>query len=388
MAKVGEVMICSEETGGRLESLEYFNGHTIECIGGGYNKMFIVEASGQVSALHPEQHEDEPDAPSGKHVEVRALTSLGPLADIRCGKFQNLFLTKDGFVYSYGEGSHGALGHGNYQPLETPQIIQALSDKFVAKVACGQAHSLALTKDGDVFAWGRGHEGQLGVNKLVEVLPTPKYVPAFQGKQITRIACGQRHSLALDSLGQVYSWGEGRCGQLGRGKQRECRTPSLVEFPTAIVGTDIVAGAGHSGVLTDEGRLFVWGLNNYGQLGLGDLETRWFPEVIAKDKFPRVLKVVFAAYAGYCIDKKKRVHAWGKGYIGLGGSSCIQAPTLLERNTENRQFAELFASDYSLLCFSPLRVYSMSPCCGPRRETNRSFLRVASPIPGDRSRVP
>lgn len=266
MAKVGEILLCSKDTNGKLKPLEYFNGRTIECIGGGHNKMFIVEASGQVTALHLE--EAEPGAAAD--IEAQSLVALGPLAAIQCGKFANLFLSREGFVYSYGNGIFGVLGHGGSLSLARPELIKVLSDKFIVSIACGEAHCLALSKEGGVFAWGRGYEGQLGTSKSVEVLSVPKYISSFQGNRITQVACGQRHSVAIDYVGNIYSWGEGRCGQLGRRKERECWVPTLVAFETEVFVAAVAAGAAHTMVLTERGRVYVWGMNCYGQLGLGD----------------------------------------------------------------------------------------------------------------------
>jgi len=104
-------------------------------------------------------------------------------------------------------------------------------------IACGEAHSLALTDKQDVYAWGRGFEGQLGIQN-VPVAATPQYVKAFfrkvpnQGFEripIKFIECGAFYSLAISESQELYGWGESRMGQLGLGKKSR-----QVPLPTKI----------------------------------------------------------------------------------------------------------------------------------------------------------
>ena len=91
-------------------------------------------------------------------------------------------------------------------------------------MACGEFHTLVLTKSQDMYAWGRGFEGQLGVRHDVDTASVPMFVSFFYKNPATRIACGTFHSLAIDGnvkrysnynniiKGRMYGWGEGRFG--------------------------------------------------------------------------------------------------------------------------------------------------------------------------------
>ena len=96
----------------------------------------------------------------------------------------------------------------------------------VKAVACGLVHSAAVTENGDLYTWGCGFQGQTGHaslalddetnDRLTGVQLLPKLVGSFVRKEkITAVACGARHTAALSSLGEVWCWGEGKCGQLG-----------------------------------------------------------------------------------------------------------------------------------------------------------------------------
>ena len=151
----------------------------------------------------------------------------------------------------------------------TPTILKPLRDKRAIKIACGESHSLILTDRADVYAWGRGFEGQLGLSKSIEVASTPQYIKTFYGKPILNIEAGAYYSLAITKDGVLYGWGEAKMGQLGLGKQREIKTPEVIPIieeetkqEQKVVGCS--AGFGHTACLTESGDLYTWGFNIYG----------------------------------------------------------------------------------------------------------------------------
>ena len=150
-------------------------------------------------------------------------------------------------------------------------------------VACGLFHTLALSDVGDVYSWGRGFEGQLGILKSVETSSSPLLIPNYFRKDGTElkkvikspvrfIACGAYHSMAVDSNQQLYCWGEARYGQTGHGKTIKETLPTLVKIQKEGVDKKIEmvsGGFGQTLALTTEGEIFSWGMNVKGELGLG-----------------------------------------------------------------------------------------------------------------------
>jgi len=90
----------------------------------------------------------------------------------------NVILDAQGDVYTFGVGPYGSLGHGITQFTPAPQKIPKLANKQIIEIACGESHGLALSKMGDVYTWGRGFEGQLGMEH-VQCLPFPAFMPFF-----------------------------------------------------------------------------------------------------------------------------------------------------------------------------------------------------------------
>jgi alpha-tubulin suppressor-like RCC1 family protein len=109
---------------------------------------------------------------------------MGHLQQITSGRDHTLNLTRDGDVFSYGSGTFSAAGHGGSKEVLTPMILKPLRDKRVIKIACGESHSIVLTDKFDVYSWGRGFEGQLGLSKSIEVASTPQYIKTFYGKPV------------------------------------------------------------------------------------------------------------------------------------------------------------------------------------------------------------
>ena len=129
-----------------------------------------------------------------------------------------------------------------------------------------------LTSDGKVFAWGENSSGQLG-NGTTNDSTTPVAVDmrgALSGKTVTAIAAGSYHTLVLTSDGKVFAWGYNGWGQLGDGTTTHRTTAVAVDMSGALLGktvTAIAGGGGHTVALTSDGKVFAWGQNTYGQLG-------------------------------------------------------------------------------------------------------------------------
>jgi alpha-tubulin suppressor-like RCC1 family protein len=169
----------------------------------------------------------------------------------------------DGTVWTWGSNSVGQLGNGSTTPAQrlVPDQLSALSN--VTAVAAGADHSLALLSDGSVWAWGANMSGQLGdgTNTLQR---TP--VPVNSLTDVIAIAAGQTFSLALKSDKTVWAWGSDSNGQLG-----DNASLASSNVPVQVFGlTDIrhiAAGMSHGLAVKGDGTVWSWGANSGGQLG-------------------------------------------------------------------------------------------------------------------------
>ncbi len=201
------------------------------------------------------------------------------IVELAAGYNHSLAVLDDGMVWTWGYNGDGQLGLGVAGgPVGTPQRVPppaAWSDRRVTKVAGGSAHSLALLDDGSVWAWGSGTLGQLG-NGTSGVFPSPVRVvtpTAWNARRIVDIGAGWGHSLALLDDGSVWSWGSNQYGQLGLGGVGgNGFTPQRVVSPPAWTGrkvAQVAAGPYHNGVVLDDGTVWTWGSNLGMQLGIG-----------------------------------------------------------------------------------------------------------------------
>lgn len=118
-------------------------------------------------------------------------------------------------IFTWGRGSEGQLGHSTGEDVVLkPQRVQML-DGGAALVDCGKAHTIVVTTDGQVWSWGDNRCGQLGHGNL-DFVGTPERVTALQDQKVTLAACGPAHTVAVTRLNEVYAFGDGRHGQLGR----------------------------------------------------------------------------------------------------------------------------------------------------------------------------
>lgn len=113
----------------------------------------------------------------------------------------------------------------------------------------------------------------------------------------------------------------------------------------------------------------MWGYNICGQLGTGDQKTRWEPTKIDLDTnskpLPQVHKIKCSNNSTYAIDAFGKIYSWGKGFIGHQDQTLENRPKKIELNTDNRVFIDIFSNSKSAIFYAPIRVYSISPSCGP-----------------------
>ncbi|KAL2335285.1 hypothetical protein Fmac_016498 [Flemingia macrophylla] len=163
-------------------------------------------------------------------VRVQGLENVRLIA---VGAFHNLALQEDGTLWAWGNNEYGQLGTGDTQPRSQPIPVQGLSDLTLVDIAAGGWHSTALTDEGEVYGWGRGEHGRLGFgdsdksSKMV-----PQKVQLLAGEDIVQVSCGGTHSVALTRDGRMFSFGRGDHGRLGYG--RKVTTGQPMEVPMNI----------------------------------------------------------------------------------------------------------------------------------------------------------
>lgn len=243
-------------------------------------------------------------------VQSGTLTNRA-IAQVASGSSHSLALTTDGKVYAWGYNGNGQLGDGSFVQRNNPvpvnsAIGSALSGRFVVRIAAGASHSLALCSDGSIVAWGSNTRGQLGDASISKrnspvVVNTTRDASSLFGKSAVSISAGSEHSLALCSDGSVVAWGA-KASPLG-----DSSIPIAVSVESgssALFGKSVVAlaaGGYHSLALCSDGSLVAWGLNLDGELGDASTTSRSLPIAVNTTSVSSALfgKFVVTIAAGY-----------------------------------------------------------------------------------------
>ena len=195
---------------------------------------------------------------------------IGNVNRISLGNSHSGAITENGDLYMWGYNGHGQLGNGASTQRLTPTKIMS----NVKAVGLGYDHSAAITESGDLYTWGDNYYGQLG-----DGTTTDRYTPTKIMSNVKAVSLGHHHSAAITENGDLYMWGENYHGQLGdgtHGSTNDRYTPTKIMSNVKAVSLD----EWHSGAITENGDLYMWGLNNYGQIGDGTTTDRHTPTKI------------------------------------------------------------------------------------------------------------
>uniref|UniRef100_A0AAQ4S6Y2 HECT and RLD domain containing E3 ubiquitin protein ligase 3 n=1 Tax=Gasterosteus aculeatus aculeatus TaxID=481459 RepID=A0AAQ4S6Y2_GASAC len=255
------------------------------------------------------------------------------LKEVACGGQHSTFLLHDGSVYTCGSNSCGQLGHS--KPGTSPELVDALDAQIITMVSSGRSHSVAVNEQGQVFAWGAGEEGQLGLGIAEATVRIPRLVKRLCEQRISQVMCGNQHCIALSRDGQLFTWGQNTSGQLGLGKGEPSKLfPQPLKSLSGIPLAQITAGGDHSFALSLSGAVFGWGKNRAGQLGLNDEQDRAVPCHI---KFLRSQKVCYISCGNEhtaALTKDGGLFTFGEGSWGQLGHGSTNNELLPRRVLE------------------------------------------------------
>ncbi|XP_068082847.1 E3 ubiquitin-protein ligase HERC2 [Anabrus simplex] len=244
-----------------------------------------------------------------------------------------LALSAEGEVYSWGEGDDGKLGHGNRSSCERPRVIEALRGKEIIDIACGGAHSAAITCNREVYTWGKGRYGRLGHGDSEDQLK-PKLVQALLGYQVIDIACGSgdAQTLCITDDDNVWSWGDGDYGKLGRGGSDGCKVPMKIESLAGLGVIKVECGSQFSVALTRSGSVYTWGKGDYHRLGHGTDDHVRRPRKVAALQGKKIICIATGSLHCVACSDQGEVYTWGdndEGQLGDGTTNAIQRPRLV-----------------------------------------------------------
>jgi len=270
---------------------------------------------------------------------------------IACGGLHNAVYTQEGQVYTWGCADDGSLGRDGEEAI--PMLVQGgLAGEVIISVACGDCQTMAVSTKGQVWGWGcyKDREGKQWFNpSSKEVAPnpvkdikkkqtSPLLIQGFaESAHVVEVACGSAVNLARCSDGSLYSWGMGECGELGRivpplKNGEEYDKQVILEHYLTPGGMfdaqqrrvqdvkTIGCGAYHSLVVAPGGQVLACGLNNYGQLGLGESgEGKLLLHVVPLLTGAGVVSVKGGMHHSLVLTSAGQMLAFGRGDSGQMG---------------------------------------------------------------------
>jgi RCC1 and BTB domain-containing protein len=182
------------------------------------------------------------------------------VVQIACANCHSFVLTKSGDLFGFGYNGEGRIGCGNNTNQLKPIKTYGFNNEKIVSIACGTGHSLVLTDVRHVYSWGFNGSGQLGLGDTTHQ-NTPQKILLNNNQIIKSICCGYAHSLLLTIDGDIYAFGWNNCGQIGNGNNTNQLNPVKITVSqkfNEIISSHLV-GTNISVAKAQNGYCYVWG---------------------------------------------------------------------------------------------------------------------------------
>ena len=246
---------------------------------------------------------------------------------ISCGACHNILFSDK--IYVWGSNNRGQLGLGHTKSRLSPRELKF--SEPIKSISSGWCHNIALTYvPNELYSWGYNGYGQLGLgHNDNQLLPQKLRLSVL----IESISCGANHTIALINNDKVlYVWGNNAFGQLGLGDENSVNSPHKLVLCESIIS--VTCGELHTVALVKcsnhLNKLYVWGDNNYGQLGLGDRKCQYSPHEI--DLHQIIISINCGWHNTFVLTNRNEVYVWGYNYygqLGLGHNKSVRSPQKL-----------------------------------------------------------
>jgi len=254
--------------------------------------------------------------------------------EISAGSYHTCAMFDDGSVRCWGLNEFGQLGDGTTVERTTPVQVDLGEGKSALGISTGESHSCAVLNDHSVKCWGQNINGQLG-----DGTTTDSSVPvhaAMDGEDALLVSAGSYHTCAIMGDRSVMCWGDNWHGQLGDGTNADRSSPVEVEVPGNSSAVSLDAGTMHTCLGVNDGSMFCWGYNAFGQLGNGGNSNSNTP-MTAPLSLDQVLTTVQVGLFHSCaLFDSGQVACWGgnsNGQLGDGTQSGSGIPEIVSLGT-------------------------------------------------------
>ncbi|ERM95212.1 ultraviolet-B receptor UVR8 [Amborella trichopoda] len=240
----------------------------------GLNFTVVLTREGHVytfgSNIHGQLgHGDILDRPTPKLIE--SFGNLGRVVQVAAGASYTLAVTEDGTLYSFGYGANFCLGHGDQHNELQPRALHWFKRRnvHILRVSAGDEHAVALDSSGYVYTWGKGYCGALGHGDENDKT-TPELLTSLRAHRAVQVCARKRKTFVLLDDGSVFAFGWMGFGSLGfsdRSSSDKIMKPRVLETLRGHHISQISTGLYHTVVVTNRGLILGFGDNERAQLG-------------------------------------------------------------------------------------------------------------------------
>ena len=289
--------------------------------------------------------------------------------------YTSFIITSSNKLYSFGSNVNGLLGKGNnnftitnIQPISEVTINSLAPQEFIVRMSTSEQHVLALSNFGNVYAWGRGTEGQLGYGGL-DTLSSPAKLSLsmlLQNELVSNISAGSFSSMILTNQGRVFTFGANNNGELGNGTWGGARVtaPTLINLPPLQSGEFLVSihssNSNSMLVLTNLGRVIAWGYNGLlgqavRQLANSNEHIYIFPTDLNLNFGinEKVIQIETFSYSTVILTDQGRIHVRGNNsYVYELGSAANWYELVVNQLYFNEKIIYISAGENQILALS------------------------------------
>ncbi|XP_015178313.1 PREDICTED: secretion-regulating guanine nucleotide exchange factor-like [Polistes dominula] len=314
-----------------------FKPEDIQKIVGGAGHSLILNKNGHVYSCgwNNKGQLGQPEKEDKLNFErIRGILENEIIVDIACGWDSSAALTNQGKLYMWGSNNFGQLGidpstlRHSYEPIET------MPCEKIKRVAMGLRHTAVITQDHRIFVCGAAGKGQLGLkdnsNESIDRRNQHNFYPftlISELKNVADVSCGQHHTVVATDKAEIYVFGANNYGQLGIDNELFSTISSPTKLTTVHFNLAIETYTGwtHTIILTDN-KLFAWGRNTYGQLG-ENRTNPWKADLIKN--IPKIHQLSVGSQHNIALTDEKTVLCWGwneHGNCGTGDINDVLLP--------------------------------------------------------------
>jgi alpha-tubulin suppressor-like RCC1 family protein len=291
-----------------------------EQLGLGDNHTCRLHPDGDVSCWGWNQFGQAGQPISSISIEEMPVPGLHGIVTISAGAYHTCALDWNGQIWCWGRNNVSQLGDESQVNSAIPvQVHFPKSVKMVA-LSTGSVHSCAIEQSGQVYCWGSNRDGKLGTGTSESFSGVPEKVKGLPSP-IQMISLGSGHTCALGAIQDIWCWGDGSFGQIGLNPFASSANPvKLATFTQGVVS--LQAGWFHTCVLLTDGSVKCWGKNQEGELGNAALISRADPvSPVAMDKEVTLLAV--GGQTSCVLAKEQQVFCWGRNHHGQVGDQTL-----------------------------------------------------------------